>query len=244
LDFDGVLCDSARETAATAWRAGSKIWPAWNGEIPQGHVTRFRQVRPWLETGYQAILMMRMVDLGCSDEDFSERLGIWESRIMDEAGVGKERLVELFGGTRDNWIATDMASWVGANGFFEGTVARVLEWQAEGRGLYIATTKQERFARALLESQGVRIASDRLFGFESGIKKEDLLEQLLERYPGQTLAFVEDRLETLRRVERREGLSEVELYLALWGYCTPAERAGIANDARITGWRLEEFLWN
>ena len=32
LDFDGVLCDSARETGMTAWRAGQAIWSDWSVE--------------------------------------------------------------------------------------------------------------------------------------------------------------------------------------------------------------------
>ena len=60
LDFDGVLCDSARETAMTAWRAGRTIWPEWQGEAPAELVERFCTLRPWLETGYQALPIMRM----------------------------------------------------------------------------------------------------------------------------------------------------------------------------------------
>jgi phosphoglycolate phosphatase-like HAD superfamily hydrolase len=243
LDFDGVLCDSARETAATAWRAGSQIWPAWSGEIPAGHTERFCEVRPWLETGYQAILMMRMVDLGCDDTAFSEHLSEWEGRILAECGCSKEALVTLFGGTRDRWIGDDLPSWLSANGFFAGTVARVKEWLASGGELYVATTKQERFVCELLASQGVELAADRLYGLERGIKKEQLLQELAQRYPGHSLHFVEDRLDTLRRVEAISALDGVLLYLALWGYCTPADRESAALDDRITCWPLEGFLW-
>ena len=57
LDFDGVLCDSARETAVSAWRAGSGLWPEdmHGAEPPENMIRQFTAVRPYLETGYQAI---------------------------------------------------------------------------------------------------------------------------------------------------------------------------------------------
>jgi phosphoglycolate phosphatase-like HAD superfamily hydrolase len=243
LDFDGVLCDSAHETAASAWRAGTAIWPHWQGEVSTAYAERFSQVRPWLETGYQAILMLRMVDLGCSDNDFAEHLGEWETRILSDCGMDRARFVARFGESRDRWIETDLEGWLGANRFFPGTVALMKEGLDGGGELYIATTKQERFTKALLAAEGVELPDDRLYGFERGISKEQLLADLQQREPEATLHFVEDRLETLRRVEACPELDNVKLYLALWGYCTPGDRMAVTADARITAWELEDFLW-
>ena len=62
LDFDGVLCDSARETALSAWRAGAVYWPEWDrAAASESQIGRFIQLRPHLETGYQSVLIMRMI---------------------------------------------------------------------------------------------------------------------------------------------------------------------------------------
>ena len=64
LDFDGVICDSAIETAITGWKAASGIWQDMQGSAPEAIVARFREVRPIIETGYEAILVIRLLHLG------------------------------------------------------------------------------------------------------------------------------------------------------------------------------------
>ena len=62
LDFDGVLCDSVDETAVSAWRAGSLLWGDMVGQRPPAALLEaYRQTRPAVETGYQAILAMRLL---------------------------------------------------------------------------------------------------------------------------------------------------------------------------------------
>ncbi len=53
--------------------------------------------------------------------------------------------------------------------------------------------------------------------------------------------FVEDRLKTLRAVERQADLDAMGLFLATWGYTTSAERAEVAAERRITPLTLEQF---
>jgi hypothetical protein len=47
------------------------------------------------------------------------------------------------------------------------------------------------------------------------------------------LWFVEDRLETLRHVTTHPDLDDVALFLADWGYNTPATREAVRRDHRI-----------
>ncbi|WP_411727104.1 hypothetical protein [Methyloglobulus sp.] len=63
LDFDGVICDSAVETAITGWKAASGILGDIPKAVPQEMIGRFRLVRPIIETGYEAILAMRLLQL-------------------------------------------------------------------------------------------------------------------------------------------------------------------------------------
>ena len=70
LDFDGVLCDSVAETAVTGWRAGRRLWPEWQAdEPPAAALEQFVALRPLLETGYQAILLMHMVCTGVPEDE-------------------------------------------------------------------------------------------------------------------------------------------------------------------------------
>ncbi len=241
LDFDGVLCDSARETGMTAWRAGQAIWSDWSGEAPRELVDRFCALRPWLETGYQAIPMMRMAWQGVTPQNLATDYTSYQTRAFEDAQRSREELVTLFGATRDAWIRDDLAGWLAANRFFPGTVEALVRVLADGVPVTIVTTKQERFVTALLKGAGIEFSADRLYGLERAVSKETVLRQLLDAHAGQ-VHFVEDRVDTLVRVIDRPELNEVRLYLATWGYCTPADIATAEAQPRVTCWQPGEFL--
>lgn len=53
LDFDGVICDSAVETAITGWKAATFVWPDMANTVPEEkHIEKFRELRPQLENRF------------------------------------------------------------------------------------------------------------------------------------------------------------------------------------------------
>ncbi|CAN0568243.1 unnamed protein product, partial [Ectocarpus sp. 12 AP-2014] len=66
-------------------------------------------------------------------------------------GVGREELVDAFGSARDEWMEADFQGWLGANKFYEGIPEAISACTGE---VYVITTKQTRFASALLEHAG------------------------------------------------------------------------------------------
>lgn len=242
LDFDGVLCDSAAETAVSAWRAGRGFWPEWDTpEPPDAFVRRFVAVRPFLETGYQAVIMMRLVADGAGDAEFAERLDDHCRAWMQRLGVGRQDLVGAFGAARDAWMARDLDDWLARHRFYDGVVERVNR-AAQVADVLVLTTKQERFANALMAAHGVRVPPERVHGLERGVSKEDDLAALLAGMPGRAVHFVEDRAETLRRVAVLPALSAIHLYYATWGYGTPADLAWAKGTPRVRVWDLDGFL--
>jgi len=244
LDFDGVLCDSAAETAESAWRAGRGIWAEWRDQdAPPALVDRFCRLRPVIETGYQTIALMRLCDSDVSDEDVLSRFGELCDRVLADAGLTRQQSVELFGRTRDDWIRANPDGWLGKHRFYPGTIETVRAVSATSP-VYILTTKQERFVHALLRGARCELPAGQVFGLDSGKKKEDVLAQLLRgpQLVGATVHFVEDRLDTLRRVMARPDLDAVRLYLAAWGYNLPAERDEASHVQRVTLWDLQQFL--
>jgi phosphoglycolate phosphatase-like HAD superfamily hydrolase len=242
LDFDGVLCDSARETAISAWRAGRAFWPDWQAPAPpRPYVERFLRVRPWLETGYQAVVMMRMIADGLADADFAERLPEHCQDWLQRLGLRREDLVRRFGQARDEWIRDDFPSWLASHAFYPGVIDAVRR-ALERAAVFVLTTKQERFARALLESQAVFLPGERLWGLDrSRAKVADLLELAAGQGEG-SVHFVEDRAETLRQVLAEPALAGVHLYYASWGYGTAADLAWAERHPRVRVWGLDDFL--
>jgi hypothetical protein len=118
LDFDGVLCDSVAEAGFTAWRAGRKLWPHWQDEEPaDAYKRRFISLRPPVETGYQAILLMDLIHQGLNTEIIAAHFAeLYEQRIQ-QTGLSREQLARLFGQTRDEWIARDGLDWFSRHPF-------------------------------------------------------------------------------------------------------------------------------
>jgi hypothetical protein len=244
LDFDGVLCDSASECAVTAWRAGGKIWPEWREpEPPEDCKVRFVRLRPVVETGYQTTLLMKLVYNNVGDAEILTRFVPLCDGLMSTHGLTRRHLADLFGQARDEWITKDSADWLGRHRFYPGVFERFCD-ALGSHPVYILTTKQERFARQLLNAGGAMIQRERIFGFERNISKERMLEQVMAEpsLRGARIHFVEDRVETLIDLTKKPALEGVCLYLADWGYNTPAQRERARRHPRITVWTIDQFL--
>lgn len=243
LDFDGVLCDSAAETAVSAWRTGRRFFPDWAGNDPPPAVVEdFVAVRPVLETGYQAILLLHRILAGVSRADIRREGAAAAETLLPRLGLDKPTLIRAFGETRDAWIAADPAGWLARHRFYPGTLERLRERLAAGCPVRIATTKQERFVLALLAGENLDFPAEHVFGLDSGKNKEQILRETQAEFPAAAIHFVEDRLDTLHRVEACPELAAVRLYYADWGYGLPPERAAAQANPRIQIWTLEKFL--
>ncbi|KAI3741317.1 hypothetical protein L1987_58989 [Smallanthus sonchifolius] len=257
LDFDGVLCDSCGESSISAVKAAKLRWPELFATVDSSMedwiVDQMHTVRPVVETGYENLLLVRLlleikitslqkssVAKGLTIEGIMENWSNIKPVIMEEWNENRDELIDLFGKVRDDWLENDLATWIGANRFYPG-VPDALKFASSQ--LYIVTTKQGRFADALLrELAGVIIPPERIYALGSGPKVEVL--KMLQKQPehqGLTLHFVEDRLATLKNVIKEPELDGWNLYLVDWGYNTEKEREEAANYSRIHLLQLSDF---
>ncbi len=242
LDFDGVICDSAVETAITAWKAASKIWNDFDTVLPsQDLIEKFRFIRPILETGYEAILIIRLLYQG---ESVEALIANYEKKIQQSIKSSTKDipfLKQLFGETRDRWIAEDVDDWVMMNPLFS-TIAKKLQQLNEQTEWYIITTKQERFVSQILNAAQIQLENHRIFGLDRNMSKEAVLIELLAKHPQDEFYFVEDRLPTLLKVLKNKHLLEVKLFFATWGYNTDADKQQAKMLPKIELINLENFL--
>lgn len=241
LDFDGVLCDSVLETAISGWKAGAAIWPDMSAPMPPDELlSAYRSVRPLIETGHEALLMMRLLKDGIDPLElfhgFPERL----VRLMEQIGTDHEELQRLYGTVRDRWIEDNAEQWSSLSPLYPGIKKFLGNLPASVAG-YIITTKQERFVRRLLDYNGIAFPAEGIFGLERGVPKETVLRRLVTHHPGRRLYFIEDRLATLIRIMGRTQLAAVRLYLADWGYNTDADRKS-ARESNIPILELHRLL--
>jgi len=226
FDFDGVICDSAIETSITGWKAAQVIWPDIKSSLPpESLIQAFKQVRPQLETGYEAILIMYLLQLGKTADELCTHYEILIAELIKQENLETHHLKTLFGKTRDHWITTDEKDWLNMNPLFSDStgVTEKLKSLADSTW-YVITTKQERFVKLILEASGISIEDNQLFGMDKGLSKEDTLLILQEKHPDQHILFIEDRLQTLFDILDNHQLQAIKLQLVSWGFNTPEER--------------------
>lgn len=241
LDFDGVICDSAAETAISGWKAAAHIWPDKFTEPlpPQDIVEKFRRIRPYLETGYQSIFMIRMLVDGEAETSFQYSLAEKFAVMMEDFKLTKEKLVHEFGAVRDAWIQSDLDSWLAPQNPYPNTIESLKSALQKHRVL-ILTTKQERFVKAWLGHFNVDFPQEDIIGLDRKTPKEETLAELV-RANKKNIHFVEDRLKTLQRVAAIPSLKRVNLHYADWGYGTPAELHEAKSLTRIDTITLSDF---
>ena len=128
------------------------------------------------------------------------------------------QLVELFGSTRDEWMAADLDGWLAPNRIYPG-VADVVRALMASSETYIVTTKQARFTETIIRQMaGIPFPMDRIFSQTvSGRPKAEVLAALAERHPGAgALHFVEDKFSTLEKVGADPAMDAWRLYLVDW----------------------------
>jgi hypothetical protein len=246
LDFDGVCCDGLHEYFETSRRTCARVWPA--DEPPaESAFEAFSTLRPVILSGWEMPVLLRAIARGIPR---AEILGGWERVRAGLVATGSPsgaaliaRLGHALDETRREWIAADEAGWLALHAPY-GSVDELRRLVAEPVRSVLVTTKEGAFARRVLESWGVRLAD--VQGKETGAHKCRNLRALIaawtaERGSRPRLAFVEDRLETLRHVTTHSDLDDVALFLAAWGYTTEAARAAARADPRIRLLTLEQF---
>jgi phosphoglycolate phosphatase-like HAD superfamily hydrolase len=191
------------------------------------------QLRPIIETGYENMLIVRALY-----EDYqrtgvisaSTILGKWSptyrEQLLHDYGTNKDEMVAYFGQTRDDLIAEDLSRWVGLNPVYPSVSACMSRLTSQTVDYTIITTKQERFVRAILETNKIHPPpKEDIYDLENPFgAKVKVLQALIDQHQPKEIHFVEDRYETLLGVMNTPGLERVKMYLVDWGYNTEEQR--------------------
>ena len=246
FDFDGVICDSSAETGTTGYRACAKRWPDTIKGLgsaikpPAGFLENFRQVLPALETGYESILIARLLLEGVDVNTILADFSTLSKAVMKQEKLDRDALITQFADMRDLQLKNESERWLNLHHFFEGMVPLVNHLQTDSP-VYIITTKQKRYATKLCKHAGLKLPKDHVFGLEDG-KKTDVLSQLREQHgPDCTIHFFEDRYRTLENVSAVEALAEAKLYLCSWGFTSKAEVKNASENSQVVVLNLEEM---
>ncbi len=253
LDFDGVLCDGMIEYFQTAWRAYCRIWPVADHSLPDHLAPAFYRARPVVETGWEMPLVLRSLLLGTPEADILQNWGAIAKQLVISEHLNPTDLSAAVDSTRDEWIAAKPEDWLAQHRFYPGVIERLFQLlsSSANAALYtvIISTKEARFIRQLLHQHGVEIPASQVIGKEIRQPKAQTLRHLTQQFSqpasiSPTIWFVEDRFKTLQAIQAQPDLSNVQLFLADWGYNTAPERAAADRDAQIHLISLEQFSQN
>lgn len=225
LDFDGVICDSAREAFVVAVRSYAKTWsPSFQrNELDESLFAEFVALMP----------------LGNRAEDYAVALSAIERgrELADQAAYDAYR-AELdpaalrvfhkrFYRERHAWSARDPAGWHARMRAYPG-VCELLRRRAGDVRLAIATAKDRRSVRLLLESYGIAelFPEGAIHDKETGVSKREHVRAIAEAagIAPSEVSFVDDKLNHLEDVA---GLG-ARCVLAAWGYNGERERRAAA----------------
>jgi phosphoglycolate phosphatase-like HAD superfamily hydrolase len=244
LDFDGVLCDGLIEYFQTAWRTYCQIWSPSSLTPPDDMAPIFYRLRPVIEVGWEMPVLIRALVLAIPEEKILHDWPSVAQQILLEGNLSAGDIGVKLDSLRDEWIETDLETWLGLHRFYPGVVEKMRSLLADSSVQpIIVTTKEGRFVRQLLQQQQIEMRDEWIIGKECKRPKHQILRELIEasnNYPV-SLWFIEDRLKTLQSVQQQPDLNQVKLYLADWGYNTAIVRESVRTDERIKLLSLSQF---
>ncbi len=241
LDFDGVLCDGRAEYLESSWQVYQEIWKDSNINL-EAIRPRFYELRSVIETGWEMPLLLRSLQEGISDTEIFKNWSALVREMLDKYGLTQQEMAQLLDEKRDRWLETDPDDWLSHHEFYQGAIAKVQDvLNQQTTQIYIITTKEGRFAKTLLEKQGIDFPKDQIIGKEAKQPKHKTLSRLLSDQDSPAVWFVEDRLQTLLSVADSPDLETVRLFLATWGYNTARSRSLAKEDQRMQLLTLDQF---
>lgn len=243
LDFDGVICDGLIEYFQTAWCTYCQIWSPASQTPPAELANSFYRLRPVIETGWEMPVLIKALLLGISEAEILQEWAVIAQHLLEEAGLVAADIGRKLDQIRDEWIASDLNSWLSLHRFYPGIVQRLRLLVVSPVRLVIITTKEGRFVSQLLQQQGIQMPNEWIIGKEFKCPKHQIIRELMtatDEMP-RSLWFVEDRLKTLQLVQQQLDLDTVKLYLADWGYNTVSERESAHRDPGIQMLSLSQF---
>lgn len=242
LDFDGVICDGLIEYFEVAWRTYCLIWTPEQKTPPENLAALFYRLRPVIETGWEMPVLVKALVEGIAEDKIFQEWGSINQQLLHKDALKAAEIGAKLDKVRDEWIATDLESWLSLHRFYPGVLEKINATLASGVKIYIITTKEGRFTQQLLQQQGVNLPRETIFGKEVKRPKYEILRELIqtENTPPE-IWFVEDRLKTLQLVKQQPDLEFVKLFLADWGYNTQTEKDIAQNDPQIQLLSLSMF---
>lgn len=228
FDFDGVLMDSVREIAVTAYNMLNDTIITRLSQLPRNALNLFLRNRFHVQPiGDAPVLMKWCLETGASNPDkllspaeYDEILG----RVEEPVAARTTRFFE----TRNRFKTMDINAWIALNAPVQPLWRILIENSTEG--IVLLTNKNREATIALSSHFGLSISDDNIYSGDNGTTKIENMTQIMQRFSKPTYAFIDDSVKNLREIDEHfnKEAKTISLIFATWGYTGP-------DDARSAG---------
>ena len=214
FDFDGVVCDSSDECMVSSWNA----WEEWEGrdnfrndlsEFTENNKLNFRKVRPRVRGAGEYYILCRA---------FSEGISIDNQEVFDNLEEQWQENIEpfkaLFFQVREKLRRDDINAWIDLHPIFNDVV-EVMKILNDQNRLFIATLKDAKSVRLILENKGIKIKENRMLD-QSQIKSKVQALDIFRKQLGcnkKDMVFIDDNVTHLLEPKNEK----YTVFLATWG---------------------------
>ena len=231
LDFDGVLCDSQHECFQVALNVfgenlsttGIDLFFEENKEIIYSY-------RPYVISGEDYYFIIKAVYEGLKFSTQSEFLEFKQKNISQKNEIKKK-----FYDARKSLMNENINYWISLNPLYK-SISEKIEALINDFEVFIVTTKDFESVKNILIQNKIEINTSNIFSKENSLTKHNCLKKIINEKKLKYLPFIDDQIINLLSI----NVSEVELFLAKWGYNNQTQ-VQLAVKSKIKTIELEEF---
>jgi len=241
FDYDGVLMDSVREIAVTAYNMLNNTIATRLDQLPQNALGLFLRNRFHVQPiGDAPVLMKYCLEIGEDDPDKLMSPEEYEEIIKQVDEPIAARTTRFFE-TRNIFKTKDLKAWTELNAPVQPLWQVMVEKPADN--LVLLTNKNREATILLSKHFGLTISNDNIYSGDHGTTKIDNMTQIIQRFGKPSYEFIDDSVKNLREIDEhfnRDKEKTISLIFAAWGYTGPDD-ARTAKDFGYQVVTLDEF---
>ena len=240
FDYDGVLLDSVREIAVTAYNMLEGTIATRLNQLPQNALELFLRNRFHVQPiGDAPVLMKWCLEIGETDPDKLLNPAKYDEIIQQVDEPVAARTTRFFE-TRNLFKAKDLKAWTELN----APVQPLWQIMAEQptKNLVLLTNKNREATISLSKHFGLMISDNNVYAGDHGTTKIENMIRIMQRFKKPAYAFIDDSVKNLREIDEHFNKEEktISLIFATWGYTGPDD-AQAAKDFGYQVVTIDEF---
>ena len=240
FDFDGVLMDSVREVAVTAYNTLTGAIVTQLNQVPPLALDLFVRNRFHVQPIGDALVLMKWsLETSASEPHKLLNAKEYDTLLQQVEEPVASRTMRFFD-RRSQFKTKDINAWLALNAPVQPVWRLLLE---RPRGDLVMLTHKNREATiALCTHFGLEIGNENIYSGDKGATKIDNFNRIRQRFKKSTYTFIDDSVKNLREIDVHFNAPEkaVSLILAEWGYTGPND-AGLARSLGYQALTIAEF---